>query len=223
MKKLALFGGLFALFCATAAYAAGQFPGYPVATSTAQTGNATTLPLTGLETIPADTNLLTNTASFTGVISGTTLTASSITGSIAVGQTISGAGVQPGTQIVSGSGTLWVVSVSQTVASTAMYAGSGGVNPQTEVIQVGQLRAYALSGGTSSSYLLLGNLTVATLPTCNAALNGARSTITNGVAYSLTLAAAGAPGTAVGAATGTVTRTVLCGSTDQSSFAWVYN
>lgn len=214
MKKLALLGGLLALLGVGSAYAAGQFPGYPLATA----------PLTGFEYVPADTGAVAQGAAFTGSISGTTLTISSLTsGTVYVGQNIVGANVAPGTAIVSGSGLTWTVSVSQTVASTAMTSGGGGVNPQTEMIQTQQLKAYVLSGGTSSSYLLLGNLTVATLPTCNAALNGARANITNGVAYSLTLAAAGAPGTAVGAGTGTVTRTVLCGSTDQSSFAWVYN
>lgn len=59
-------------------------------------------------------------ATFTGAIAGTALTASSITGTIAVGQTVSGAGVLPGTRIVSGSGGSWVVSISQTVSSEAM-------------------------------------------------------------------------------------------------------
>lgn len=156
MKKIALFGGLLALFSVGAAYAAGQFPAYPVATSSPTTGNATTLPLTGSETIPADTNL------------------------------------------------------------------GSGINPATEVITTAQLRAYILSGSTVSTYMLSTPVTVATLPTCAAALNGAVATISNGVAYSLTLAAAGATGTAVGAGTGTVTRRVMCGSTDQVTFAWVY-
>lgn len=157
MKKVALFGGFLALVGVSAAFAQGQFPGYPLATATPQTGYATTLPLTGNEQIPADTLL------------------------------------------------------------------PYGVNPQTEVINTSQLRAYVLSGGSVSTYLLPTAVTIATLPTCTSALNGARANITNGVAYSLTLAAAGATGTAVGSSTGTVTRAVLCGSTDQSTFAWVYN
>ena len=157
MKKVALFGGLLALVGVSAAFAQGQFPGYPLATASPQTGYATTLPLTGNEQIPADTLL------------------------------------------------------------------PYGVNPQTEVINTSQLRAYVLSGSSVSTYLLPTAVTIATLPTCTSALNGARANITNGVAYSLTLAAAGATGTAVGSSTGTVTRAVLCGSTDQSTFAWVYN
>ncbi len=157
MKKVAFIGGLLALVGVSAALAQGQFPGYPLATASPSSGNAVTLPLTGVEQIPADTML------------------------------------------------------------------SYGIQPQTEVIQTQQLKAYILSGSTVTTYILPTAVTIATLPTCTSALNGARANITNGVAYSLTLAAAGATGTAVGSSTGTVTRAVLCGSTDQSTFAWVYN
>jgi hypothetical protein len=55
-------------------------------------------------------------------IAGTTLTVSSGT-SVAIGQTVLDltGNVLPGTQIVSGSGTSWVVSLTQTVASETMY------------------------------------------------------------------------------------------------------
>lgn len=67
-------------------------------------------------------------ATFTGAISGTTLTTSSSQGTIAAGQTIqgiggSGAAVLPGTQIINGSGTSWTVNKSQTVAAMRMVAG----------------------------------------------------------------------------------------------------
>jgi hypothetical protein len=69
-------------------------------------------------------NLATSgTAAFTGSISGTALTVSSVSaGKVGPGQVIvSGSGVTPGTIIVSGSGASWVVSPSQTVSSmTAM-------------------------------------------------------------------------------------------------------
>ncbi len=66
---------------------------------------------------------------FTGVISSTTLTASAVTGSIAPGQTVSGAGVTSGTVILAqltgstpgGAGT-YSVNHSQSVASEAMTA-----------------------------------------------------------------------------------------------------
>jgi len=59
-------------------------------------------------------------AHFTGAIAGTALTVSAVTGTIAIGQTVLGAGVLPGTLIASGSGSSGVVSISQTVSSEAM-------------------------------------------------------------------------------------------------------
>jgi hypothetical protein len=123
--------------------------------------------------ITSGTAVSTATCSFTGVISGTALTASAITGTIAIGQLITGTGVTAGTTIISGSGTAWVVSVSQTVASTAitvvgidftsipswvkritvMFNGisvtTGGVAGSSIIVQIGY------SGGllTTSTYL----------------------------------------------------------------------
>ena len=57
----------------------------------------------------------------TSSISGTTLTVGSVSsGTIIAGQVLTGTGVTAGTYIVSGSGLSWVVSVSQTVASTTI-------------------------------------------------------------------------------------------------------
>ncbi len=55
-----------------------------------------------------------------GAISGTTLTTSSATGTIAIGQAVVGTSVADGTYITAGSGTSWTVSISQTVGSEAM-------------------------------------------------------------------------------------------------------
>jgi len=71
------------------------------------------------------TAVSTATCSFTGVISTTTLTASSVTGTIAVGQLITGTGVTAGTTITAlGTGTggagTYTVSASQTVSSTTI-------------------------------------------------------------------------------------------------------
>jgi len=217
MMKKALYGSLLALFGATAAFAAGQFPGYPIVTASPATGNIATSPLTGLEVIPADTNLLANYVTTTGSISGTALTVSSGTG-IAVGQNVTGANVQPGTQIISGSGTSWIVAPSQTVASTSMNFGGGGVNPQTEVIQTQQLKAYVLTGTSSAAYVQLSVSTIANLPTCAAALNGAFAAVSNGTAYGT-----GTYGSAV-SATGAVTRSVVCTNTGgATTYAWAYN
>lgn len=58
--------------------------------------------------------------SFTGAISGTTLTVSGVTGNIAIGQAVNGVGVTAGTIITGGSGLSWTVNNSQNVASEAM-------------------------------------------------------------------------------------------------------
>jgi hypothetical protein len=59
-------------------------------------------------------------ASFTGAISGTTLTVSGVTGTIRIGQTVVGAGVTANTTISSGAGLSWVVNNSQSISSEAM-------------------------------------------------------------------------------------------------------
>ena len=57
----------------------------------------------------------------TSTISGTTLTVGSLTsGTIIAGQVLTGTGVTAGTYIVSGAGSTWTVSASQTVASTTI-------------------------------------------------------------------------------------------------------
>jgi len=62
-----------------------------------------------------------STSSFTATISGLNLTVtSSVTGTIAIGQQLTGVGVAFGTYITGGSGTAWTVSISQTTASATM-------------------------------------------------------------------------------------------------------
>ena len=70
-------------------------------------------------------------ATFTGVISGTALTSSSVTGTIAIGQTLVGAGIPDGTTIISGSGSSWVISTSLTIASETMYGVTAALNDLT--------------------------------------------------------------------------------------------
>lgn len=59
-------------------------------------------------------------ATFTGSISGTTLTTSAVSGIIAIGQTIYGANVADATIITAGTGPTYTVNNSQAVASTSM-------------------------------------------------------------------------------------------------------
>lgn len=80
-------------------------------------------------------------ASTTGSIAGTALTVTSGTG-LAVGQTVSGAGVTPGTKIVSGAGTAWVVTPSQTVSSTTLTFGA------TTVVYDSVSGAFVVTAGT---------------------------------------------------------------------------
>ena len=63
-------------------------------------------------------------ATFTGTISGTTLNVSSITGAIAIGQTVTGAGVTTNTVITGGSGTTWTVNFASTAGPISMSSAS---------------------------------------------------------------------------------------------------
>jgi hypothetical protein len=196
MKKVALYGGLLALVGVSAAYGAGQFPGYPLATA----------PLSGFEYVPADTGDVATMATFTGSISGTTLTISSLTsGSVYAGQNLRGANIAPGTVIVSGSGLSWTVNNSQTVSSTTITSGGGGVNPQTEMIQTQQLKAYVLTSPVVTGVLTLPIYTIAGATTaCTASTVNSLMLVSDGTAY-----ATGTYGSAVGAS-GAVKRVVLC-------------
>ena len=97
-------------------------------------------------------------ARFTGSISGTTLTVSSMAfGSVVVGQTISGTGVTGGTKITAyGTGTggagTYTVSASQTVSSTTITA-TGNAPPARFVTVVRDfVVAGNVSGGESTVY-----------------------------------------------------------------------
>ena len=57
-------------------------------------------------------------ATFTGTTSGTTLTVSSVTGTIKIGQIVTGGTIAAGTYITAGSGTSWTISVSQSATAT---------------------------------------------------------------------------------------------------------
>jgi hypothetical protein len=78
----------------------------------------------------SETLALTNSAVFVGSISATTLTVSSVTsGTITIGQYITGTGVTDGTYITAGSGLSWTVSASQTVGpSTFTQVGGSTAN-----------------------------------------------------------------------------------------------
>jgi hypothetical protein len=86
-------------------------------------GSNGTLPAGGAA-ITSSSNLADQVA--TSSISGVTLTIGSVTsGTVAIGQLVTGTGVAQGTVITAGSGSTWTVSVNQTVASTTMYMTGG--------------------------------------------------------------------------------------------------
>jgi len=60
----------------------------------------------------------TSAATFTGTTSGTTLTVSSVSGTINIGQLVTGGTIAAGTYITAGSGSSWTISVSQTATAT---------------------------------------------------------------------------------------------------------
>jgi hypothetical protein len=63
-------------------------------------------------------------ASFTGTITtATTLTVSAVTGTIRIGQLVTGAGVTANTTITGGSGTVWTITSSANVGPIAMTTG----------------------------------------------------------------------------------------------------
>lgn len=73
-----------------------------------------------------DTYIVTGGVSFTGSISGTTLSVTDTAGGTpAIGMVLSGNGLVNGTQIVSGSGSTWTVSNSQTVAPGQIIGETG--------------------------------------------------------------------------------------------------
>ena len=79
------------------------------------------------------------TAMFTGTISGTNLTTSSlVSGSVKVGDYLSGTGIMPGTQVIySGPGSGWTVNKSQTIASEPMTSGGLGTGLGTSYVSLG--------------------------------------------------------------------------------------
>ena len=72
----------------------------------------------------------TTAAVFVGSTSGTTLTVASVTsGTIKIGQVLTGTGVAAGTYITSGSGTTWGISVSQSIAAGSILGSTVTITP----------------------------------------------------------------------------------------------
>jgi len=90
----------------------------PAATALAPSLTTGTTDVTGTYTISYNLPV----ATFTGSISGTTLTVSGVTGTITRGMTVTGSSVPAGTCITSGSGSTWYLNASVVVSSTSMEA-----------------------------------------------------------------------------------------------------
>jgi hypothetical protein len=128
-------------------FAAGYYP-------QGQTGYAITVPTTSLAQA-AITITATGTIPITSIV-GTTLTTTSSTTALLAGMVISGTGITAGTYIVSGSGTSYVVSVSQTIGAISITYYSMGATQSpnysatqtfssSSVPQVSPLSSYVLT------------------------------------------------------------------------------
>jgi hypothetical protein len=118
--------------------------------------------------ITSGTSVSTATCSFTGVISTTVLTASAVTGTIAVGQLITGTGVTAGTTITAlGTGTggagTYTVSASQTVSSTTItVVGLDFYNIPSWVKRITVMLKGVSTNGTSDYLVQVGSGSVTT-------------------------------------------------------------
>ena len=92
-------------------------------------------------------------ATFTGSISATTLTTSSVTGTISIGMAVVGANVEPGTFITSGTGPTYSVNYLQTVSSAAM------VTTKTLFVAGGQGGTHTLATSVDGKNWTLNNFT----------------------------------------------------------------
>lgn len=114
---------------------------------------------------------------FTGAITGATLAVSALTGTIAIGQVVYGAGVTAGTTITAGSGTSWTVSPSQTVTSEAMGAANSTQFAPTFSTSITLAGAY----GSINNILVLFDADVQTDDTLSGQTLGFNPTVPAGV------------------------------------------
>jgi hypothetical protein len=89
-------------------------------------------------------------ATFSGDISGTTLTVATplTAGTIVIGMVLTGSGVLDNTTILSGSGTTWTVNLSQTVSPAVTMTGSQ-VNWTAGGLYLSQAQCYSLNNGVT--------------------------------------------------------------------------
>ena len=96
---------------------------------------------------------------FTGTISGTSLTTSASTGTLGPNEIITGTGVSANTKIVSGSGSSWVVNNSQTVGPITMTVSNAvtATNPSV-VSDPGPITVFGQFGMQTTNLVIRNNL-----------------------------------------------------------------
>jgi hypothetical protein len=162
-------------------------------------------------TITSGTAVSTATCSFTGVISTTTLTASSVTGTIAVGQLITGTGVTAGTTIVAlGTGTggagTYIVSASQTVSSTTItVVGLDFYNIPSWVKRITVMFQGVSTNGTSNIQIQIGAGSIT-----NTGYTSVSGYLQNGASATVSSSTTGFLVTPVSAAVETISGAVVC-------------
>jgi hypothetical protein len=141
--------------------------GLPAATAIGQipfSTNGSTY--TATQKITQGTSVSTATTSFTGATVGanTALTASSVTGTIAIGQVIAGTGIATGTTITAGSGTSWTISPASTgtVSGTITVVGVDFLSIPSWVKRVTVMMNGVSTSGTSAIVIQIGAGSVVT-------------------------------------------------------------
>jgi len=170
-------------------------------------GNLTvtgTLNASGGGTIKSGTSVSTATTSFTGATSGisTTLTASSVTGTIQVGQVIAGTGIAAGTTITAlgtgtgGAGTYTISPASTgTVSGTITVVGVDFLSIPSSTKRITVMFQGFSTSGTSNIQIQIGSGSVTTTGYVGAgaliaASSAASANLTTGLAISLSVSAA---------------------------------
>jgi hypothetical protein len=143
-------------------------------------------------------------ATFTGNISGTTLTVSSVTGTIFIGQIVTGGSVSANTFITAGSGTSWTVSNSQTATATGshFYPTEGVAQFKLSMQYLAEAVAYDLTYTTTSVTANSASVFAANQILTNFVAGSTENTIvtgalTNRVSSTMTLVAANTPVTTI--------------------------
>jgi hypothetical protein len=116
---------------------------------------------------------VTATSNFNGSITGFNLTLTIVnSGTVAIGQILSGTGIAPNTVIVGGSGTAWTVSVSQNVTSTTITGSASTLltvsSTVSGTVAIGQivtgtnvLTGTTITGGSGNYWVVNASQTVA--------------------------------------------------------------